>query len=776
MGAFMTYKMVRQNLINNKVISLTTIFFIAAASLLLSLASILSVNLTRAVGRLMEDSKTPHFMQMHSGALDTTRLKTFAETNSSVEDFQVLHFLNIDNAQIFLGKNSLADNIQDNGVSVQSGHFDFLLDLDNQPVNPAPGQLYVPVCYLRDGTAKAGDNAFIGGQHFTVAGFIRDSQMNSTLASSKRFVVSKEDYSFLEPLGNVEYLIEFRLNDLSELGAFETAYNAAGLPANGPALTWPLFQMISAVSDGIMIAVVILIGILVIFIALLCVRFTLLAKIEDDYREIGIMKAIGMRVSDIGRIYLAVYAAIGAAGSILGFFLSLLLQKPMLKSIRLNLGDSGNDFPALLLGFCGAAVVFSLILFYVNFNLRRFRNISAVRAIQFGMAEDEDRGFDTIMLSENRIFSVNFLLGIKDVLTRKRLYATMLAVVVLASFIIIVPQNLYHTISGDNFVTYIGVGNCDLRIDIQQTTQIDKKTAVIGEYMRDDPEITDYALFISKIFPVRLANGETENLKVELGNHTVFPLQYVSGRMPAAENEIALSAINADELEKNIGEEITLITSTGEKQLTVCGIYSDITSGGKTAKAVFSDASTDAVWSVVCANLSDREQIAGKIAQYTEHFPYAKISGVGEYMAQTFGQTLHAVRTASAAAVLVSAAVTLLVTLLFIKLLAAKDRYSIAVLRALGFTGSDIRRQYAWRSVFVLAAGIILGIILAGTLGEKLSAAAISSFGADAFRFTVNPLSTYLLCPLILLFSALLATVLGTAHAGDVLLCESMKE
>lgn len=92
MEAFMTYKMVRQNLIGNKVVSLTTILFIA-------------------------------------------------------------------------------DNIQDNDVSVQSGHFDFLLDLDNQPVNPAPGQLYVPVCYLRDGTAKTGDNAFIGGQHFTVAGF-----------------------------------------------------------------------------------------------------------------------------------------------------------------------------------------------------------------------------------------------------------------------------------------------------------------------------------------------------------------------------------------------------------------------------------------------------------------------------------------------------------------------------------------------------------------------------------------------------------------------------
>ena len=35
--------------------------------------------------------------------------------------------------------------------------------------------------------------------------------MNSSLASSKRFVVSEADYSLLESLGTAEYLIEFRL-------------------------------------------------------------------------------------------------------------------------------------------------------------------------------------------------------------------------------------------------------------------------------------------------------------------------------------------------------------------------------------------------------------------------------------------------------------------------------------------------------------------------------------------------------------------------------------
>ena len=96
-------------------------------------------------------------------------------------------------------------------------------------------------------------------------------------------------------------------------------------------------------------------------------------------------------------------------------------------------------------------------------------------------------------------------------------------------------------------------------------------------------------------------------------------------------------------------------------------------------------------------------------------------------MAQTFGGTLGTVLAASRIAGFVSAVIVLLVTSLFVKLLTAKDQYSIAVLRAVGFTAADIQRQYAWRVFLILSAGIFLGTILAGTLGETLSAAAVLS-------------------------------------------------
>ena len=76
---------------------------------------------------------------------------------------------------------------------------------------------------------------------------------------------------------------------------------------------------------------------------------------------------------------------------------------------------------------------------------------------------------------------------------------------------------------------------------------------------------------------------------MELGDHSVFPLAYAAGRAPAENNEIALSVMNADELGKTVGDVILIMIEGEERAFTVSGIYADITNGGKTAKAVFSD-------------------------------------------------------------------------------------------------------------------------------------------------------------------------------------------
>lgn len=772
----MYYRIIRNDLAKSKLISLTTLIFIAAAAMLVSLAAVLIVNLSGAIDQLMTQAKTPHFMQMHSGAMDKDRLAAFAQQNSKVDEFQTLEFLNMDGAQIVIGESSLAGSVQDNGFSTQSGTFDYLLDLEGEVIHASDGELYVPISYMKDGMAQVGDKAVVSGKEFTVAGFLRDSQMNSLLASSKRFLVSEHDYTEIKNSGSIEYLIEFRLKDLSELGAFETAYTSAGLEANGPTITYPLFKMMNAMSDGLMIAIILLVSALVVAIAFMCIRFTLLAKIEDDYREIGVMKALGLRVSDIKKIYLAKYVAIAAAGCMLGFVLSFVFRGMLLANIRLYMGESNNSFAALLFGIIGVLLVFLAIVANVSGVLRRFRKISPTEAICFGSSQEKSAGAKYFRLSANRLFSTNIFLGVKDVLARKRLYVTMLLVLVISTFIMMVPQNLHNTISSKSFSTYMGIGSSDLRIDIQQTDRITEKAVEIAKVMESDKSISQYVVLTTKTFKAKTENGSEERLKIELGDHSIFPVAYSKGRAPAAEDEIALSAINADEWGKKVGDGITLVIDGKDRKLTVCGIYSDVTNGGKTAKAVFTDNSSDIMWSIISAKLSDKSQAPGKISEYANRFDYAKVTSIDEYIKQIFGSTISSVGKASFAAIVIAVIITILVTLLFMKMLVAKNGYSIAVMKALGFTNSDIKAQYVSRSVFVLIVGIVLGTLLANTLGEVLAGAVIASFGASSFHFVVNPVSAYLLCPLMMVCSVLIATHTGISGVGQIKISGNIKE
>ncbi|GAB4416643.1 MAG: ABC transporter permease [Anaerolineales bacterium] len=772
----MYYRLLRNDILKSKVITLTTMLFVSAAAMLVALAAILVVNLAGAIDTLMTQAMTPHFTQMHAGELDMARLAAFAEQNEAVADFQALEFLNVDGAQFLFTGGSLADSVQDNGFSVQSESFDFLLDLDGNIIQVADGEIYIPITYMQDGIARVGETVTVAGKTFTIAGVLRDSQMQPLLSSSKRFLVSQDDFAALKQFGSVEYLIEFRLHDLGNLSAFETAYTAAGLEANGPTLTYPLFRMFNGLSDGLMIAVILLVSALVIAIAFLCIRFTLLAKIEDDYREIGVMKAIGLRVADIKKIYLTKYIAIAAVGSLVGFGLSSLFRDALLANIRLYMGESENAALAPLLGIVSVLLVFLAISAYVNSVLGRFRKISPAEAVRFGISQEKSGGGRRFRLSMNKLIGVNAFLGLKDVLARKKLYATMLAVLVLAAFIIIVPQNLYNTISSNSFITYMGVGDSDLRIDIQQTDHIADKAAEIAAAMEIDNSIAKFVVLTTKTFRVKLADGSEERLKIELGDHSVFPLTYSEGRAPTAENEIALSVLNASEMGKKVGDVLTLLIEGQEKNLTVSGIYSDVTNGGKTAKAVFSDDSADLMWSVITAQLSDPSLLDSKIAEYTHTFAFAKVSDIDEFIAQTYGGTISAIGKASYAAIGVALTLTVLITLLFMRMLVAKDRYAIAVMKAFGFTNADIQAQYVTRSVFVLIVGMLLGTLLANTIGENLAGAVIASFGASSFKFVVNPAFAYLLSPLMMAGVVLVATYFGTLDAGQIKISENIKE
>ncbi|CAM5709364.1 Peptide ABC transporter permease OS=Lysinibacillus sphaericus OX=1421 GN=LS41612_16905 PE=4 SV=1 [Lysinibacillus sphaericus] len=105
-----------------------------------------------------------------------------------------------------------------------------------------------------------------------------------------------------------------------------------------------IFLIFNAMSDTIVAMVIILISILLIIIASLCIRLTFLATIDEDLREIGVMKAIGISKKDIKKVYLNKYRAISVVAGIVGYLLSFVVVNLFTGNMRLYISSdlSGN--------------------------------------------------------------------------------------------------------------------------------------------------------------------------------------------------------------------------------------------------------------------------------------------------------------------------------------------------------------------------------------------------------------------------------------------------
>ena len=137
---------------------------------------------------------------------------------------------------------------------------------------------------------------------------------------------------------------------------------------------------------------------------------------------------------------------------------------------------------------------------------------------------------------------------------------------------------------------------------------------------------------------------------------------------------------------------------------------------------------------------------------------------------------MQSIQLASYAAIAIGVLITILITLLFMNMLIVKDGYANAVMKAFGFNNQDIRQQYLARSIFILVLGVLLGTVLANTLGEILAGQVIASFGASSFKFVINPLGAYIVSPLLLTIAVLAATLIGTRNAGQLNIYQHIKE
>ncbi|GAA0719980.1 ABC transporter permease [Clostridium malenominatum] len=766
----MNWLIVKNDFIKNKMINLALFLFMMFSASLAVLSVLMGVQTFTSISKLYKTAEPPHFVQMHKGEINEEKINKFMSENELVIYNQTLTMIDVYGENLtIVGKDNtydLSDCRLDIGLVKQNELKDLLLNSQHEKVTIYEGEIGIPVLLKEMYDMKIGDHVILTSNNvkkeFVIKEFILDSMMNSPMVSSTRLLLSHKDFNNLQgKVGEKEYLIEAYFANTKEASNFKTVYENAGLPQSGQAVTYSIIFLLSALTDITTVFVLLLVSLLLIIVSFICVRFTIMAALEEEIQEIGTMKAIGLPFRDIRDIYIYKYRALAFIGIITGYILALLLSSVVTKHITSTFGDIGMSTLAVVLSLVAGYLIFLLINYYCKRILKKIKKVTVVDALVRGKGFGKNKGGIKDGLYKSNRLPVNLLLGIREVFYKFKNWVIVFAVVLITVMMIMVPVNLLNTFEAPEFITYMGSSLEDILIEVENGENLETRYANVKQLLQKDNTIENYYEYRSVRVQTIDAENKLMNLNIDCGSSAGNELQYLSGKAPEGEDALALSYLYANEKGKESGDKIEILINDKKKEFVISGIYQDVTSGGYTAKSKYNFSEVDAEKYSFSVNLKDNVEVGKKADEWSKSFGAGvTVDPMEEFINQTLGGVSKQLATIVFAIVIIGIALTMLIAILFLKLRLVKDLSEIAVLKAIGFSEQDINKQYMIKMGCVSILGVLVGIILTDLLGEKIVNAAlgVAGIGIKKVNLITNPIMEYIICPLLLIMLILVVT------------------
>ena len=154
----------------------------------------------------------------------------------------------------------------------------------------------------------------------------------------------------------------------------------------------------------------------------------LLTRLEGEKKELGILKAIGISKIDIRKMFMKRYLILIICGAIIGLSISFLMYQPLSKQMQSLYGVSEHKMASILFSIIGTVILSLVIMLFVKRLLSKINKMTALEGLN-GIEKGKNK-------SDNKKICISFVIAI-------------------GVFLMLIPANLYSTLSSPRFVTYI---------------------------------------------------------------------------------------------------------------------------------------------------------------------------------------------------------------------------------------------------------------------------------------------------------------------------------
>lgn len=644
--------------------------------------------------------------------------------------------------------------------------------------------------YMTEGRADAlgvavGDKLTIEcngvSREFVLAGKIKDALLGSNQVSITRYIISGEDFAYFLSAENTEGLYGGTLVYLYS-SHMETALPQIKPLADNSVLTMDrAFMKFTYIFDMIVVGILLVVSMILIIIAFVVLRFTISFTLSEEFREIGVMKAIGIGNFKIRGLYLVKYMGLSVIGAAVGLGLSFPFGK-MLMSVSAQTIIVGNQSPILVNILC-AVLVIAVILLFCYGCTGKVKKLTPIDAIRNGQTGERFRKKSLMSLGKSRLPVTPFL-ALNDIASSPRRYSIITLTFFLCLALLFMLSATVSTMNSGSLAATFGWADCDIYLDskIIMECMLEDGHEKLEKHLAEMEQILaengmPAKCYQEMMFSLPVSFGENEsNIMIYHGTGTTMDMyEYTAGTAPQNTDEIAITRITADKLNANIGDTVTIKTIDGEKEYIISAFFQSMNSQGSGIR-LHSDAYINYVQAlggintqITFTDYPDSGEIAQRIEEIQRIFPdYENVRTCAEAVADMVGVegTLDAVKSLVVVFTIVLAA---LITVLMERSFIAKEQGEIALMKAVGTGHGKIYVYHALRFLFVGMIAVMIGEIFAMPLTHLCIDPIFQMVGMElAPSYVINPVEMYLIFPVVILATTGVSAFLTSLYTRKI--------
>lgn len=763
----MFFHILKKDLKRKRTMNVILLLFIILSTLFLASSVNNLVVITGAVGHFIEISKVPDYFAIAVLEQQEDEIANYLEKENEVTEYEVMNSFCIANDRISIATAQEGEKYEcTNTICMQAVPENFMkvFDAEGNPLVLTSGEIAFPKVEAENNGLQVGDRVEITvgdvRQEFTIAALTLDAVFGSSMMGFKRLLIAREDFERFAAQENLVYTNIYCV-DCGDAETFLNGFNQQSfkLVSGAKKELVPMLYVFDMLIAGILIIV----SICLILIAFLVLRFTIVFTLQEDYREIGIMKAIGMRDAGIKRIYLVKYLAIAVAGAAVGFGLSFPFGEMLLQQAKTNIimENAGHNYRINVL--CAMGIV-GIVLVFCNSSANKLKRFSAIEAIRNGSNGERYQGKSRMRLWKRKQMKPGLYLAYNDILSTPKRFAALGITFCIGTLLILLPLSALDTLRGDGIINLFGLSSSDVYLDNGKTDSytVKKDMELILSDLREIEETLQEHGISAKTraellytIPVYADNpGELYNYNTSQGIGTwEAPYAVLEGREPILADEIMITELLAEEMDVTIGDSIYFQYQESTQEYRITGMYQTMMNMGYGLRVGPAAELRMDYFSGMLGIQVKADDLESEVAyeRIGEVFLDYEVKNTEEFLNSMIGDIVEQINLLIYLISGVVLAINSLITVLMMKSMMTKERGDIALLKNIGFRNRSIRLWQMERILLILAAAIVMGTLLSRLIGPFIIGPIFSMMGASSITLEVNPLGNYVICPLALL-------------------------